>query len=118
MAHRTLWMMMIACNLLRGLMQRAAIQAGKPPAHMSFKGILDHVVASHESYLIHRGKPRRITAHHARLVETCARKTIAVRPFRREPRALKRRPKNYPLLTSHRRTFRETPHRGRPRSAR
>jgi len=118
MAHRTLWMMTIACNLLRSLMQRAAIEAGKPLAHMSFKGILDHVVASHDSYLIHRGKPRRISAHHARLVETCARKTIVTRPLRREPRALKRRPKNYPLLTSHRRTFRETPHRGRPRSAR
>lgn len=117
MAGRTLWMMVIACNLLRSLMQRAAIVAGKPVAHMSFKGILDHAVASHESYLAHRGKPRCLAAHHDGVVESCAEKVIDIRPFRREPRAIKRRPKGYPLLTSHRKIFKETPHRGRPRSA-
>jgi len=118
LAHRALWMMMIACNLLRGLMQRAAIEADKPIAHMSFKGHLDHAVASRDSYLIHRHHPRRLTAHHLAVVETCAAKTIDPRPDRHEPRALKRRPKNYPLLTSPRAEFRATPHRGRPRSGR
>jgi hypothetical protein len=118
MAHRTLWMMVIAYNLLRGLMQRSAIGAERPLAHMSFKGILDHAVASHESYLTHRHHPRRLTAHHADVMETCGEKTIDPRPGRREPRALKRRPKNYPLLTSPRNEFRATPHRGRPRSGR
>lgn len=118
MAHGTLWMMMIACNLLRGLMQQAAIEADKPIAGMSFKGIMDHAVASRESYLKHRDKPRRLVAHHARVVETLATKVIDPRPGRREPRALKRRPKNYPLLTSPRAEFHDTPHRGRPRSGR
>lgn len=117
MAAGTLWMMTIACNLLRSLMQRAAIEAGKPLAHMSFKGILDHAVASHGSYLAHRGKPRCLAVHHARVVEACAGKIIDIRPHRREPRAIKRRPKGYPLLTRHRKVFREIPHRGRPRSA-
>lgn len=98
-------------------MRRAAIGAGKPVAHMSFKGILDHAVASHESYLKHRDKPRLLLRHHDQVVDTCAGKLIAIRPFRHEPRAIKRRPKNFPLLTSPRRIFRETPHRGRPRSA-
>lgn len=65
MAARTLWMMTIACNLPRSLMQRAAIVAGKPVAHMSFKGIFDHAVASYGSYLAHRGKPRCLAVHHA-----------------------------------------------------
>jgi len=34
------------------------------------------------------------------------------RPGRREPRALKRRPKPYPLLTCHRHHYREIPHTG------
>jgi hypothetical protein len=118
MAHRTLWMMVIAHNLLRGLMQRAAIEANRPLVHMSFKGVMDHAVASHESYLVHRHHPRRLTAHHAEVIETCGGKTIDPRPGRREPRALKRRPKNYPLLTSPRGEFQSTPHRGRPRSGR
>lgn len=117
MAHRTLWMMLIATNLLRWLMQRAAIEAVQPVAHMSFKGILDHAVSSHESYLAHRDKPRLLVRHHDQVVETCAGKLIDIRPFRHEPRAIKRRPKPFPLLTSPRRIFRETPHRGRPRSA-
>jgi hypothetical protein len=35
------------------------------------------------------------------------------RPGRREPRALKRRPKPYSLLTCHRHQFKETDHRDR-----
>lgn len=107
MAQRTLWMMIIACNLLRCLMQRAAIEAGEAVAHLSFKGILDHAVASHGSYLAHRGKPRRLAAHHASVVEVCAGKLIDLRPFRHEPRAVKRRPKPFSLLTRPRRVFQQ-----------
>ena len=35
------------------------------------------------------------------------------RPGRREPRAVKRRPKPYPLLTRHRHKFRDVEHRDR-----
>lgn len=117
MAERTLLMMMIATNLLRGLMQRAATQAGKPVWQVSFKGVRDHVIASHESYTAHRGRPRKLTAHHESVIEVCATKIVDIRPFRNEPRAVKRRPKNYSLLTRHRHVFREVPHRGNPRSA-
>lgn len=116
MACKTLWMMMIAYNLTRCLMQQAAAEAGKPLAHMSFKGILDHLVASRDFFSVHRAKPRLLAARQADLIETCANKVLPIRPFRREPRALKRRPKNYPLLTQDRHVFRETPHRGNPHS--
>lgn len=117
MAERTLLMMMIAANLLRGLMQRTAAEAGKPVWHVSFKGVLDQVLASHESYTAHRGRPRKLAAHHASVLEVCATKILDIRPFRHEPRAVKRRPKNFSLLTRHRHVFREVPHRGNPRSA-
>lgn len=117
MAQRTLWMMIIAANLLRCLMRQAAVEADVPVWHVSFKGVLDQAVASQESYLAHRGKPRNRRIHHESVIGICATKLIDLRPHRHEPRALKRRPKNYPLLTKPRHEFREVPHRGRPRSA-
>jgi hypothetical protein len=38
---------------------------------------------------------------------------VPERPGRREPRAVKRRPKPYPRLMRHRRSFREIPHQNR-----
>jgi hypothetical protein len=46
------------------------------------------------------------------VVLICAGKLIDIRPFRQEPRALKRRPKPFPLLTAPRHVFRENPHKG------
>ena len=38
-----------------------------------------------------------------------------LRPNRAEPRAIKRRPKNYPLLNKHRKLYKEIQHRNRYR---
>ncbi len=75
-------------------------------------GILDHVTASHESFIIHRGKPRCQVSHRNGLIETYATKLLVIRPHRTETRAIKRRPKNFPLLTSPRGEYVEIPHRG------
>lgn len=115
MAHKTLWMSVIAFNLIRRLMQQAADEAAEPVWHMSFKGVLDLVVSSHESFRGCAGKTRQRQVAMAQLVSICATKRIDVRPFRREPRAVKRRPKGYQLLAEHRSTFIEIHHRGRYR---
>lgn len=111
MAHKTLWMSIIAFNLIRSLMQRAAAQNNDPVWHLSFKGVLDHVVASHESFRVHAGRPRKQAEARAHLIAVCATKKLDLRPFRSEPRALKKRPKSYQLLTEPRATFQEIPHR-------
>jgi Transposase DDE domain len=113
MAHKTLWMSVIAFNLIRSLMQRAAAQGEQPVWHLSFKGVLDLVVASHESFRAHAGRPRKRAEAFANLLETCATKRIDLRPFRSEPRAVKRRPKSYQLLTDPRGRFQEIHHRSR-----
>jgi len=115
MAHKTLWMRLIAFNLIRCLMQRAAAEAGRPVWHVSFKGVLDLVCASHESFRAHAGKPRKRGEAMRRFIETCATKLIDIRPFRSEPRAVKRRPKNHPLLTAPRHEYVEVFHRSRYR---
>lgn len=113
MAHKTLWMMMIAYNLIRCMVQQTAAGAGKPLVGMSFKGILDHATASQDSYLAHRGNPRRLARHHESVMATCATKQRVIRPLRQEPRALKRRSKDYPPLTSPRGIYREKPNKGK-----
>lgn len=117
MAERVLWMMMIAANLLRCLMRESAAEARVAVWQVSFKGVLDQSVACQESYLAFRGKPRCLRAHHGSVVEICATKLIVLRPDRQQPRALKRRPKNYPLLTRPRHEFTSPPHRGKRRAA-
>lgn len=117
MARKTLWMMMIAYNLIRCVMQQSAITEGKAPVEMSFKGILDHTTACQDSYLAHRGKPRRLARHHHSVMATCGTKLVDIRPARREPRALKRRPKDYPPLTSPRGIYRDKPNKGKTNRA-
>ncbi|MEO8614914.1 MAG: hypothetical protein ABI600_07235 [Luteolibacter sp.] len=57
MAHKTLWMMLIAYNLIRCMMQQTAIEADTALGEMSFKGVLDIAAASQDSYLAHRASP-------------------------------------------------------------
>lgn len=115
MAHKTLWMSVIAFNLMRSLMQKAAGNIGKPVWHISFKGVLDLVCASHESIRCCAGMPRKKATAMAQFIDICSTKLIDARPFRQEPRARKRRPKSYQLLSEPRDQFKEIPHRERYR---
>ena len=111
LAHKTLVMSLIAFNLVRGIMQQAASVAGKPVWHASFKGVLDLLTSSHESFRVHAGKPRNRSLAMIRLLEIAATKLIDIRPFRKEPRAVKRRRNSYQLLTKPRHEFEEIHHR-------
>lgn len=117
MAHKTLWMSVIAFNLIRYLMQRAAAQDQTPVWHLSFKGVLDLVTSSHESFRAHARKPRKRATAMKELLAVCATKRIDWRPHRSEPRAVKRRPKPFPYLTAPRDEYVEIPHRSRYRKA-
>jgi len=111
MAHKTLKMMVIAYNLLRTTMQEAAQRAGKKVHEMSVRATQCTLTSSHETFRGVTGKPRLKKQLYDQLLDTCAEHQLDIRPFRREPRALKRRPKNYQLLTSHRHVFKEVQHR-------
>lgn len=111
MAHRTLLMTVIAYNLIRAFMQAGAAEVAKPVWHMSFKGVLDLIESSRESFRTHWNKPEKRAELRRKLISLSATKTLDIRPFRSEPRAIKRRPKNYQLLTKPRHLFREIQHR-------
>lgn len=118
MARKTVLMMMIANNLLRTVMQQAAHEAGEPIWQMSFKGILDLTLASHQSFRPLARTPTLRRERHRRFIEICATKLIDIRPLRQEPRAVKRRPKSHAYLTKPRSIYREIPHREHHRKPR
>ena len=97
MAHKTLWMSIIAFNLIHSLMQRAAAQNNDPVSHLSFKGVLDHLATSHESFRVHTARPRKQAEARAHLIAVCTTKKLNLRPFRSELLAVKKRPKSYQL---------------------
>jgi hypothetical protein len=117
MAHKTIWMSVIAFNMIRYLMQKSADRIEKPIWHMSFKGVLNMVCSSHESMRNCAGKPRKRAIMYEHFIEICSTKLIEKRPFRHEPRAKKQRGKNFQMLTKHRSIFKEIPHRNRYKKA-
>ena len=118
MARKTVLMMMIANNLMRTIMQRAAIEAERPLWHVSFKGILDLTLASHASFRSLAHSPRKRRKRRREFIAICATKQLDIRPFRHEPRAVKRRPKSHGYLTKPRAIYREIPHREHHRKPR
>jgi hypothetical protein len=115
MIQKELAMHRIAYNLVRVLMQQAAIKYRVALPRLSFKGTLDAL--AHFAQAIHAatGKPRKQAALLQELLRTVAVDLLPFRPGRSEPRAKKRRAKNYHLLTKPRKQMRIPSHRNRPK---
>jgi hypothetical protein len=96
MIERELWMHAIAYNLVRALLLEASLTHDVAIERLSFKGALDALLAWTDRAIRsrrHRGLARRC------LLARLAADPVPLRPGRNEPRARKRRPKNYQLLT-------------------
>jgi len=106
----------IAYNLVRSLMQRSAHLHRVPLGRMSFKGSLDTV--RHWSAVIAAAgeRPRKQEQLIDQMLAAMARDPVPERPGRSEPRARKRRPKNYQLLTKPRHHTGNLPRRNRPQT--
>ena len=108
---------LIAYNLIRVLMQRAGSIHHVPLRRISFKGSLDTlrhwVAAIHAS----RKHPQKQAELVAQMLASLAQDPLPYRPERSEPRAKKRRPKNYQLLTKPIKQMGNLPHRNRSRKA-
>ena len=115
-ARKTLRMALIAYNLVKSVAQEAAQEAGKDLRLISFKAALDTIVANTARYLRRQKHVRKILEIWETTIALIAEKVTNVRRFRREPRALKKRPKCFSYLTAPRAEYREIPHRGRTRA--
>jgi hypothetical protein len=114
MIERELQLNLIAYNFVRALMQRAAHTHRADLGRLSFKGSLDTL--RHWATVIHAAKdqPRKQQELISHLLLSIASDTVPRRPGRSEPRAKKRRPKNFQLLTKPRHQMGNLPHRNRP----
>ncbi len=109
MVLKELEMYLTAYNFIRCLMAESAALHDRSLEQISFKGSVDAVrqysplIAQAPS----RKKQQRLIQQ---LLKVLALDLVPKRPGRREPRAVKRRPKPYPLLTKKRHLFQEISH--------
>jgi pimeloyl-ACP methyl ester carboxylesterase len=94
MAEKELWVYLLAYNLIRLMMVQAALMAGRLPRELSFKHTL-------QLWLVWTQRRRGSADDHqlSMLFILIAQQQAGNRPGRIEPRAVKRRPKPFPLLT-------------------
>jgi hypothetical protein len=100
MAMKELRVYLLAYNLMRSLMLRAALHARVAPRQLSFKHTVQLWLAWRA---IHRNPDRKLDV----LLALIAQRRVGRRHGRIEPRAVKRRPKPYKLLMQPRPVARE-----------
>jgi hypothetical protein len=97
MVRKEVWARLLVYNLIRGVMAQAAQEYGGDPRQLSFKGALQALSAFAERLLDAGGD--KAEELYGWLLLTVGAHQVGDRPDRVEPRARKRRPKEYPLLT-------------------
>jgi putative transposase len=105
MVRKEIGMTLAAYNLVRALMVRAAKEHDQVPCRLSFKGALQSLLGFAEKLSESSAKKRDWLW--GIVLEGIANDEVGNRPDRIEPRARKRRPKPYPLLTKPRKHARE-----------
>ena len=91
MVQKEIWMHLLAYNLIRGVMAKAAEAHGKQPRHLSFKGALQTMTAFQDA--LRRATPSQRQHLVKAMLKAIASHDVGDRFGRVEPRANKRRPK-------------------------
>jgi len=97
MVRKEIGMTLLGYNVIRALMAEAAQVHGRAPRRLSFKGALQSVVEFAPG--LREGSPQERRWLRTILLKSIAGDEVGDRPDRVEPRARKRRPKPYPLMT-------------------
>jgi Transposase DDE domain len=105
MVDKEIWIHMLVYNVIRGLMVTAAAENGATPRELSFKGALQAITAFRET--LRTGGPKLRSQLRQAMYEAIAYDRVGDRPGRVEPRAKKRRPKQYDLLNCPRKEARK-----------
>lgn len=122
MAEKELLTYLVAHNLVRCVIAQAVRRYQLDLERVSFKGSVD-ALRQYSDAISKARNPKMRWQLWEDLLLNLARDLVRYRPERREPRAVKHRPKPYPLLNQPRRQFIEISHRsrywkGRPRNFR
>jgi hypothetical protein len=95
--RKEIYVHLLAYNLIRGLMVQAAARHGGPLHRLSFAGTVGRLNALAPYLWLYEGTPR-VHEFYDLLLRWIARDPVPHRPNRLEPRAVKRRPKEYDRL--------------------
>jgi len=104
MVEKEIWAHLLGYNLLRKVAVQAAQQRGLHPREVSFTATKDALSAVWGQWTV-AATPERVRQG-KELLRTLGQARVGNRPDRYEPRARKRRPKEYPLLTKPRKEAR------------
>ena len=115
MARKEVAMHIIAYNAVRSLMLLAADGSQEELWRISFKGTLQVLDAWAGQFRKTHRRPLVRAGIFAEMLVQISFRAVHERPGRSEPRAVKRRPKPFPLLTAPRREYKEIFHRSRYR---
>jgi hypothetical protein len=99
MVRKEIAMQVMAYNLIRALMQDIARSYQMDVDRLSFKGTVDALRQWRELLEAAKTQPRLTRKLRALFYQSVATDPLIARPERSEPRAVKRRPKNFRLLT-------------------
>lgn len=96
MVEKEISMHLLGYNLVRWFMVQSAVCYGKSVRQLSFKGALQLI----RNFLLASKivSKKRWGLLYEKMLHAMSQNKVGCRPRRREPRAIKRRPKNYPLL--------------------
>jgi len=97
MVEKEIWMHLLAYNLIRGVMAKAAVAHNKQPRQLSFKGALQTMTAFQDA--LRQATPIDRNRLVRDLLKAISRHRVGDRSGRVEPRANKRRPKPQRYLT-------------------
>ena len=118
MVHKEITIFFIAYNLIRSLIWRVALSKGGDPYRISFTGTIA-TLRQWLPILANIGEDKEKRRFIEALSQVIADDIVRIRKIpKQEPRAIKRRMKNYPLLTKPRDQYIEIPHRKKYRKDR
>ena len=111
LAEKTILILQLCYNMIYSLIQSARQAHFVENYQTSFKHCIDQVLSQRTNYKGHHNHRYKKEKLHEKLLLLLSEELLVIRKGRHEPRAKKRRPKNYQLLTKPRHKFEEIQHR-------
>lgn len=104
MVRKEIWAHLLAYNLIRKVMAQAALTHGKNPRKLSFNLAMQTIDSFRSAHIFCEDKIK----IYKEILKAIVNKVVGNRPGRREPRAVKRRPKPFPRLQLPRHRYHES----------
>lgn len=111
LSEKTILILQLCYNMVYSLIQAARKAHHIGNNQISFKHSIDQILSQSVNYKGHHSHRYKRELLHKKLLLLISEELLIIRRSRHEPRAKKRRPKNYQLMTESRHQFKETQHR-------